>query len=148
MSKMVELNLNPEPRILRQFGFIALVGFGLLAAMAHYERGIFAFGLGSARETVAQAIVAVGIVSAVFSLIWPTGNRPLFVLLSVVTFPIGFVLSYVIMGTLFFALFAPIALLFRAIGRDPLARNLDKGAESYWSKVAPRRPKSDYFKQY
>ncbi len=148
MPKMIELNLHPEPRILRQFGWVALVGFGALAAMAWFERFVFAFGLGESRVVVASVLAGLGALSFLFGLVWPKGNRPVFVLLSVVTFPIGFVLSYVILGTLFFGLFAPIALLFRIMGRDPLKRTLDADAQSYWSEARPTRPKSDYFKQY
>ena len=38
MSKLVEIDFNPDARTLRQFGVIALVGFGALAALAYYER--------------------------------------------------------------------------------------------------------------
>ena len=56
MAKLVELNLNPDRATLKSFGWIALVGFGLLALMAYYETFIFAFGLGDARETVALVL--------------------------------------------------------------------------------------------
>ena len=53
MSGMIDLNLNPDAKTLRQFGFIALGGFGLLAALAYTESFIFSFGLGGSRLTVA-----------------------------------------------------------------------------------------------
>ena len=49
MSKMIEINLNPDAGTLRQFGFIALVGFGFVAAIAWFEVLVFSFGLGAAR---------------------------------------------------------------------------------------------------
>jgi hypothetical protein len=61
MSKLVELDLNPNDRTLRQFGLIAVVGFGLLAACAYYETWMFAFGLGDARLTVAGTLAGVGV---------------------------------------------------------------------------------------
>ena len=145
---MIELDWDPEPRILRQFGWVAIVGFGALAAMAWYERFVFGFGLGDHRTWIAVTFLVLGATSFVFGLLWPRGNRPLFVLLSLVTFPIGFVLSYVILGLLFFGVFAPIALVFRLMGRDALQRRFDASAKSYWSKAPTPRPKSDYFKQY
>ncbi|MCB9592310.1 MAG: hypothetical protein H6719_06230 [Sandaracinaceae bacterium] len=149
MASMVELNFNPSDRTLRQFGWIALGGFGLLAALAWFELGMFSFGLGNARPAVAGALGAVGVLSALLSLVYPKANRILFVSLSVVTFPIGFVLSYVIMGLLFFGMFAPIAIAFRVLGRDALRRRgATSKATSHWEKARPARPKSDYFKQY
>jgi len=149
MPRLVEIDLHPDVNKLRQFGWTALAGFGLLAALAWFERGMFGGGLGAAREYVAYGLGGLGAMSALFSLVSPKFNRALFVSLSVVSFPIGFVISHVIMGLLFFGLFAPIAIVFRLIGRDALHRRAARGAgASYWIKARPRRAKSDYFKQY
>jgi len=37
MSKMIEIDFRPDDRTLRQFGWIALVGFGFVAAIAWHE---------------------------------------------------------------------------------------------------------------
>ena len=42
MAQMIEMNLKPDAKILRQFGFIAVGGFGFVAAIAHFEVLIFA----------------------------------------------------------------------------------------------------------
>jgi hypothetical protein len=148
MSNLVELNWNPDHRTLRQFGFIALVGFGLLAALAWFERGLFAFGLGPARESVAGAFAALAAVSVLFSLVFPRGNWPIYAGLSVVALPIGFVLSYLIMGTLFYLIIAPIGLLLRLFGKDPMLRAFDRNASSYWVDARPPRPRESYFRQF
>ena len=49
MANMIELNWRPDRRILRQFGFIAVAGFGFIAIIAWFEVLIFSFGLGGAR---------------------------------------------------------------------------------------------------
>jgi len=148
MSKMIELDFSPDERTLRQFGWIALVGFGFIAAIAWFEVLIFAFGLGAARPWVAGIAGGLGLLAAFFSLVWPKGNKPIFVGLSVITFPIGFVLSYVVMGFLFYVLIAPVAILFKLIGRDSMHRRYDPEAKTYWSEPRAQRPKADYFKQY
>ena len=148
MSKMVELNLNPDAATLRQFGFIALGGFGLLAGLAYTQSLIFSFGLGDSRIPVAYGLAGLGVLSTLLSLVAPKANLPIFVGLSVLTFPIGFVMSYVIMGTLFFVMIAPIAIVFRLIGRDELKRGFDRSATSYWNDPRPNRGKASYFKQY
>jgi MFS family permease len=148
MSKLVEINFNPDARTLRQFGFIALVGFGVLAALAYYERLVFSFGLGEARVPVSITLASLGAVAALLSLVAPRANRVLYVGLTLIAFPIGFVLSYVIMGALFFLVIGPIAVLFRVFRRDPLQRRYDPGASTYWEKAQPPRDKSSYFHQY
>ena len=59
MPQMIEINLRPDERTLRQFGFIAVAGFAGLAAIAWFEVLIFSFGLGVAREPLAIAFAAV-----------------------------------------------------------------------------------------
>lgn len=145
---MIKLDLNPEPRILRQFGYIALVGFGLLGCAALFEVLMFSGGLGEARKPVAYSLIGLGVLSALFSLVFPKANKPIYVLMSVVTYPIGFVMSYVIMGLLYFGMFAPIAILFRMIGRDPMARRYDRSAKTYWQAASKPSNSERYFKQF
>ena len=138
MSKLVEINFNPDTKTLRQFGVIAFVGFGILAALAYYEKLIFSFGLGEARMPLVMTFAALGTIAALFSLVAPRANRVLYVGLTLLAFPIGFVLSYVIMGTLFFLIIGPIALLFRLSGRTD-APGLRAGARP---PIGWRRPRT------
>ena len=148
MSKLVEINFHPSRKTLRQFGVIAFVGFGILAALAYYEKLVFSAGLGEARLPLAVAFLAIGSLALLFSLVAPKANRLLYVGLTLLAFPIGFVLSYVIMGTLFFLIIAPIAILFRLLGKDFMHRRYDPSAPSYWVKARPARDKESYFHQY
>lgn len=148
MSKLVEINFNPDTKTLRQFGVIAFVGFGILAALAYYEKLIFSFGLGEARMPVVMTFAALGSIALLFSLIAPKANRILYVGLTLLAFPIGFVLSYVIMGTLFFLIIGPIAVAFRLFGKDPMHRGYDRNATTYWSVASRARDKESYFHQY
>lgn len=148
MSKLIGLNLNPTDRVLRQFGFIALFGFGLLSYLAWAERLIFSFGLGALRPHVAGALAALAVISALLSLVYPRGNRALYVGLTLAGYPIGFVMSYVLMGVLYFVVIAPLAIAMRVAGRDALHRDYDREAQSYWTEHRRTRPKADYFKQY
>ncbi len=148
MSKLVEINFRPDERILRQFGWIALGGFGLLALCAWNEWLVFRHGLGAAREPVAFALLGLGALSALFSLVFPKANAPLFVGLSVLAFPIGFVFSYLIMATLFYVVIAPVGLVMRVFGVDPMDRRLLPKAATYWVDARTPRAKADYFKQF
>jgi MFS family permease len=148
MSKLIDINLEPDDRTLRQFGIIALVGFGFVAAIAWFEVLIFSFGLGESRTVVAGCFAALAAISALFSLLYPKANLPIYLGLTVLTYPIGFVLSYLIMGTLFYLLLAPVGLFFKLTGRDPLARRLEPEASSYWLDARAARPNESYFKQF
>jgi hypothetical protein len=145
---MLNLNLDPDERTLRQFGLIAVVGFGLLALAAWYELLIFHAGLGQLRGSVTLVLAGVGLVSAIFSWVAPRANRPLFVGLSVVSYPIGWIVSNVVLTLLFFGLFVPIGLALRGTGRDPLERERDATKRSYWVDARPTRSSDSYFKQF
>jgi hypothetical protein len=107
---------------------------------------MFAAGLGEQRNAVTKALAAAGVVAALFSLVYPPANRPIWIVLTLVTLPIGFVLSHVVMAVLFFCVFAPIGALLRALGKDPIERGPESGTESYWQSSPPRRDKARYFR--
>ena len=132
----------------RQFGFIALGGFGLLALLAWQGWAVFALVPEGARPALAETLGALGALTGLLSLVWPAGNRPLYVGLALVAFPIGFVVSYVIMGALFYLLIAPLGLVFRLFGRDPLDRRFLPEAKTYWVDAGRERPSESYFKQF
>jgi hypothetical protein len=148
MSGPIKLNLDPSPQTLRQFGFIALGAFTLLAVLARFELLLFSAGLGAARDTLALVFLAVGGLSALFSLVAPRANRVLFVALSIAGYPIGFVVSHVLLALFFFGLFAPIGALLRALGKAPALGRGGPIEGSYWRKARRARSMSDYFRQY
>ena len=67
MGRLIDFDLRPDRRTLRQFGFIACVGFGLLALLAWLETAIFGFGLGEARIWLAATLGGLGLLSALLS---------------------------------------------------------------------------------
>ena len=147
-SKLLHLDLNPDERTLKQFGFIALAGFGVLAVCAFYERGMFAVGLGSLRAPVAYVLAGLGCLAGAFSVLRPRANRAIYLGLTLLTYPIGLVVSYVVLGLLFFGVFAPIGVVLRAIGADPMQRALRKGERTYWSDAREKRDTESYFRQF
>lgn len=148
MTKLVEIDLNPDTKTLRNFGVIAFFGFGVLSVLAHTEKLMFASGLGDARVSVVVGFAAIGTCAGLVAAVAPSANRPLYVGLSYLSFPIGFVVSHAVMALLFFGVIGPVAIAFRLVGRDFLDRRYDAGAESYWRSVARHRDKESYFNQY
>ncbi len=148
MAQMIDIDLRPGEATLRSFGFIAVAGFGLLAALAWFEALVFAFGLGSLRVPLAMGFAIVAGLCGLFSLVFPRANLPVYLLITIVTYPIGFVLSHVILVTLFYVIISPIGLLLRAFGTDPMQRRILPEASSYWEDAPPPRSRSSYFKQF
>jgi hypothetical protein len=145
---LIALNLRPGRRELRQFGFVALAAFGFLGAVILWKGGLFHVSFGSAARPVAFTVWGAGALSALLSIVWPEGNRPLFVGLSVIAFPIGWVLSHLVLAILFYGILTPVGLLFRILGRDPLERPFRKDMRSYWVDLPEVTDEKDYFRQF
>lgn len=132
---LVQFNWSPETRVLRQFGWIACAA-GLLL-------GVFVWS-----GWAANVAISVGLFSAAASLVRPAMNRPLYVVLSMATYPIGVMVSFLILAVLFYVIVTPIGILVRIFGADPLNRSRNPSSLTYWTDARPARPKGDYFRQY
>ena len=130
---VIEINWKPDRRQLRGFGLIALVAFGAIGVWIFFRHSIFGFEMaGGTAATTATTLWVIAALCAVMALSVPTALRPLYVALSAVTLPIGFVVSYVVLAVLFYLVLTPIGLILRLTGWDPLCRRFDPGANSYW----------------
>ena len=68
--------------------------------------------------------------------------------LRLVTFPIGWAVSEVILALLFFGLFTPMGMILRLLGRDALGRRQKESPSTCWTpKPVPARAQS-YFRQF
>jgi hypothetical protein len=126
---------NPPRKQLRWFGCLWLpLALAALAVSVKARPGQIALGALAALSLVAGAAA-------------PRFLRPVFVGLLIVTWPIGFVVSHVILAALFFAVLTPTAWVRRAFGRDTLRAGFDRQAASYWWPRQGRPPLSRYFDQ-
>jgi hypothetical protein len=148
MSQMLRINTSPSERTLRQFGVLALIVFGSLAALAWTRHAIFGLHLGEARQLTVIALIVVSLFSLGCSVVYPGGNRALFIALQALGHPIGLVVSYLLLALLFFAVLGPTALLLRIIRRRPITLGFDRAAPSYWGAPRRRASKDCYFRQY
>lgn len=123
--------LHPTPRVLRQFAA------GLVCASS-----LLAF---TQRASSSHAVVwlALAVLAAALAIGAPRVLRPLFIVLSAVTFPVGFVLQRVLLGAFFFCAFTPFALVLRGV------RRARRGDEPHrWRVSAPRPATEAYFRPY
>jgi hypothetical protein len=58
----------------------------------------------------------------------------------------GRVVSPVVLGVIFFAIFTPVGFVMRLCGRDSMYRKFDAAAPSYWVKRDPPGPADDSYR--
>ena len=63
-------------------------------------------------------------------------------------YPIGYVVSHVLLAVVYFGVFTPVAVILRAMGKDAMERRWDPERQSYWIDRGAPRPKEDYFRQF
>ena len=135
--RLVRINRDPSPRQLAVFSAAWVLFFSIVGGMTFANSGAVAIGL----LVVALLVPTVGLVV-------PGFMRIIYLGASYLTFPIGFVLLYVIMAAVYFLLFSPMGMLMRLFGYDPMRRRFDPKADTYWT---PRRGEDNiksYFKQF
>jgi saxitoxin biosynthesis operon SxtJ-like protein len=136
---MIDINLHPTDRILRQFAGASLLLFGGLAANQWLMRG---------NPRTAAALLVAAFVVGVAGLVRPRAVRWLFVAATLAAFPMGWLLSQVMLVVLFVAVITPVALLFKLRGRDRLARHRRAEQTSYWRPKASTGDMGRYLRQY
>ena len=95
---------------------------------------------GGIDQRLALLFAGLAVVLGCGGLVWPRGIRPVFMTAMALTMPIGWVVSRLLLGVLFFGLFTPVGFVFKLIGRDALARRYTPERASYWE---PKRGAAD-----
>lgn len=136
---MIPINRTPSPAILRQFAWIVLPVFAALVG------GLVWWRTGSI--TTAAIVWGIGGLAAAVAVASREVARQLFVGLQVITYPIGLVVSTIVLAFLFYAVFTPFAVVMRLAGRDAL-RLRQGDAPTHWMPHTQKDDPADAFRQY
>ncbi len=134
---LIRINTQPSRTQLTVFGVAWLVFFAAW--------GFVAAAKGSPALARGLWILAGAVPLA--GLVVPGLLRLVFLGLSYATYPIGFVVSHVVLAILYYLVFTPIGLIMRLLRYDPLTRRFDPKAPSYWQKRDNPKPVASYFRQ-
>ena len=146
---MIHVDWKPDGKKLSGFATISVIAFGALGLWSYFRHSIIGISLSpEAANTVGVVLGAIALYSAICRFVAPQGMIPIYYTMTVISVPIGFVLSHIIMGLLFYGVFAPIALFFRLTGRDVLRRTLEPDAPTYWLTRPAETDVKRYFRQF
>ena len=129
---------NPDARMLRQFGFLCILFFGILAGLQYFRSG---------NATAAMILAGLAVSGGLLGAIRPLWLKPIFVGWMILAFPIGWVVSHVLLAVLFYGVFFPLGMILRGLGHDPL-RLRKPMADSYWQARTPQTDARRYLRQY
>jgi carbamoyltransferase len=134
-----DVDLSPDRTKLRQFAALLLLVCTGIAGVLWMRSGAIA-----ERPAV---LIAIGIVWALAGIAAPATIRTLFVVLTVAVFPIGWLVSRVVLAVIYYLVLTPIGFLLRLKKHDPLGLDRDR-RETFWKRVEPRTDFSSYFRQF
>jgi hypothetical protein len=135
---MIAIQWNPSTKQLRQFAgiwfpaFCGLVGYSIGHKTGHWSEVEIGWAL--------AGLLSVG------GLVLPALIRPIFVGLILLTFPIGWVVSHVLLGAIFYGIVMPIGIILRQTGHDPLQLKAPLGS-SLWKRPIGKIGAASYLRQ-
>jgi hypothetical protein len=138
---LIEIERNPPPEELRKFGLLWFPLFcAILGTVLWRKTGILPIGI---------TLWCMAAPAIVLGALKPPWVRPIYLGLTYLTFPIGFVISHVMMALIYFGVMTPIGLMMRLAGKDPLRAKRTGDETSWWIE----RPEDDgeadkYFRQF
>jgi hypothetical protein len=137
---LIEINWHPKSKELRNFAIIALIASLVITLLLYFIKG--------AGIQWAGIIIAAGFGIFISSFVSLKLTRIIYLGLILITFPIGWAISMILLTAFYFLLLMPLGLVFRLLGRDPLSRRLDPDAKSYWLTRRQTDRLDRYFHQY
>ena len=137
---LLTFDRNPGPRQLRRFSAIWMPAtFALLGWIVHRRTGSW---------NAAVATWVLGTVLTVAGNAWPAVARGVWVTWMTLAFPIGWVVSHLVLGVAYYLVITPMGWLMRAFGHDPMQQGFDRRKASYWVEHNPGTSKRRYLRQY
>lgn len=137
---VIEINKNPTVKDLRWFALLWFPAFcGVVGGLIWHRTGVLEVAIG---------LWCAGALVALVGGIAPRSVRWLFLGWMYAAYPIGFVVSHVLLALVFFGILTPIGLVMRLAGRDALKLRKEPDAKSHWVPRKAPRSTDQYFKQF
>ena len=134
---LIDIARQPSPRQLRLFAGLFFPAFCAIAGALAYQRDA---------TLLASALWVLGFGGGALGLLLPSVSRATYCGLAWLTFPLGWLLSHVILVLLYFVVVTPVGWLMRRF-HDPIERRFERDARSYWTPRQQPRP-DRYFRQF
>lgn len=136
---MLTIRHQPTDRDLRWFAGL-LLPFVVVVMWGLWRR--------TGWTTLPVVLIALAALVAVIGLIRPQAIRRLYLGWVYAFFPLGWVVSHLILAATFYLVFTPLGLLLRLCGLDLIGRRWEPERKSYWTERPAAPPAESYFRQF
>ncbi|MCZ6836541.1 MAG: SxtJ family membrane protein [Planctomycetota bacterium] len=136
---MTAINTNPSSKDLRIFAALQLIFFVIIALILWRRFSSMA---------ASNSIIGMSLLIAILGSWKPALMRPIYVGWMFAVFPIGWTVTHLVLGLVYYLLITPIGLLLRVWGHDPLRRKIDPQATTYWIERQAPSSSDRYFRQF
>jgi hypothetical protein len=94
------------------------------------------------------AILGLGVAAGLLILAAPQVGRRVYTGWMLAAVPIGWTITHVVLGLVYYLVVTPVGLLMRLVGYDPMHRRLDPQAATYWQDHPGPQAPARYFRQH
>lgn len=115
------INSNSADKELRSFAFILSCVLGFLGGLVLWRKGEMGY-----------LLWVIGMVILSLGLLKPRVLGPIHKGWVNISFVMGFFMTHLILALVYYLIFTPMALVMRALGKDPLRLKHNGNAQSYW----------------
>ncbi len=120
--------LDQSPPVMRKFGIVLGILLGLLGGLIAYKH--------SQDATIFTGSVitfwSLAVLSFLMAVACPALLKPLNTGMVIIGMMIGWVMTRIILGIMFYLIITPMGWLMKLIGKDQLGLKIDRSAATYW----------------
>ena len=136
---VIEIRKDASRKELAWFGLLLLAFFGIVGALLRFR-----FDAPAAARWVWIGATAVTLVYYA----GPPIRRYVFLGWMYAAYPIGWVVSHVLLAAVYYLVITPIGLAMRLLGRDPMRRRFEPDRDTYWIARSEGGDVRRYFRQF
>jgi len=137
---LAEIKWHPDRKELRNFAIVTLIAPAVISVLLYFLKGL--------PIQWCAIICAGGLIVFLSSFVSIKTTRIIYLSLILITLPIGYIVSFILLAAFYFLLLTPVGFAFRLLGRDPLGRKFDPEADSYWIAHQPPEGLDRYFHRF
>ncbi len=141
---MIDVDWKPDHSKLRQFAALWWVAWTAAALLV----GLGVVGTAAAGDRLPWLLAGVGAVVGMAGLLRPPVVRPVYLVWMALAFPVGWVVSHLLLVILYYGVFSAVGLVMRMGGRDALRLKRPPASESLWVPRPGRRDPESYFRRF